>query len=239
MGSAAFAGSFEMISPADTTVTGDIQEVSQLECEVNFKNISANDLNVNVKAEVISITSGHTYAICYGEEGTCYPRQTSSWVCPATLKISAGSLIPANKFVTYCYPSDGVNDPVQGKTVIKYTFYNTADASDFVTYTVNFEYKNGSGVNEIESEQYTYTLDDAWPNPAKDIVNINYTVCDCAPSPMIKVYALNGDELDSKAISWKEKSVQFNTASYNPGTYIYVMEINGEQKKTKKFIISR
>jgi len=68
----------------------------------------------------------------------------------------------------------------------------------------------------------------AYPNPAKTVINLSYSL-DNGQTSSMRIYKTTGQLIEQKQIDSAVDKIQLNVNSYQPGIYIY--EYNGVSKK--------
>lgn len=74
-----------------------------------------------------------------------------------------------------------------------------------------------------------------YPNPAKEIVTLNYSLT--APIGTIEIFKLTGRSVSKNELSSSTGELQINTSGYQAGVYIVVVKQNDNSVLQQKLII--
>ena len=107
-----------------------------------IKNVSSQDLNIKVKTEVISLTYGHTYDVCWNT--ICSPATTSDWLNSSVYTLNTGVETPPSLFFSHYYAYDQSENPIVGSGTIKYTFYVVENPQDNLSFEVTYNFTTSS-----------------------------------------------------------------------------------------------
>lgn len=91
------------------------------------------------------------------------------------------------------------------------------------------------GINDKTANELTLTLN---PNPAKDIMQVNYYLTNVAPVTSY-VYDINGRLMDTKHRGMQlagNQQFTYNTANLAAGSYFFTID-TGKEKITQKFVV--
>ena len=132
----------------------------------------------------------------------------------------------------YLYNEDGVMlydfgefSPwgIKGNKLITYKL----TSSGGITQCTHRIYELGGSFTSIED----VSLDkmSAFPNPASDFINIEYSI---DKQENLQIYDINGRLIDIKQLDISNKSVQLQTSNYVPGIYVWIIG-----KNNGKFIV--
>ncbi|MBS1651844.1 MAG: T9SS type A sorting domain-containing protein [Bacteroidetes bacterium] len=191
----------------------------------DIKNISASSQTYKVKRYDILLNSGATANFCFA--GGCFPPTTT--LAPTTLTLAAGQSASQlsgsyNELVT-----DLNEAPTTGTSTVKYTIYNTTNATDSIQFTIS--YNNAvSGINELNN---SFSLINLYPNPSKDVTNLCVESANFTETSYTILNAL-GAVVYSKDVVLKTGKNKFTieTSGLNKG--IYFVKI---AKSTLKLIV--
>ena len=147
------------------TVTGDNSVLTSDACltthsYLTVKNVSNKIQEILCVKNVISEPSGMSNYFCWG--GNCYGSTTL--VSGSTLILQSGQA-DASSFGGYF---DAYCDP--GSATIEYCFYPIDDPNDKSCIMVTY---HGAATEIIDNEN-EFTMDEFYPNPAKEYISINY-----------------------------------------------------------------
>jgi hypothetical protein len=89
-------------------------------------------------------------------------------------------------------------------------------------------YSCGGICTQIIENQNNKIAPEAYPNPAREIINIPYELNEGEIST-IRIYDINGKMIEQKSVGYHFNSIELNISNYKSGTYIY--ECNGNSGK--------
>jgi len=109
--------------------------------------------------------------------------------------------------------------------VRKYYYYD--ENSTMETYFDEI-YACGGICTQVIENQNNKIAPEAYPNPAREIINIPYELNEGEIST-IRIYDINGKMIEQKSVGYHFNSIELNVSNYKSGTYIY--ECNGNSGK--------
>jgi hypothetical protein len=198
----------------------------QLVVEFIVKNVSASNVVTKVRKTLLATASGQNCYFCYG--GTCY---TPATIVSGTFSIGAGQQLPAG--LNYGLRTEFDNNGVVGTSTVRYMIANNANANDtacvYITYNV--------APMGIESFSNNLSLSNSYPNPASDVVKINYNINGAVSNAYVKVYNALGSLVKSIPVNASKSTVQFDVTDLEEGFYLYTLSSNGKNSTTRKLIV--
>lgn len=188
---------------------------------LDVKNISGATIEVKCIRTIIDTVPDVINSFCWGQ---CYPPFTDTSSVAVTIQSQA-----------FSYEFVGDNDPAgnAGIMKVKYTFYSIKDMDDQVSVFVNYDASESSSV-AANSEQFT--LSKAYPNPANNIVSVDYHLKGI-PEARIAFYNLLGSKVKEIELTDSFGTLTINTSDFIEGIYFYTLLINNESSQTQKLII--
>lgn len=213
----------ERINPMDEITISDHPDSEMMVINtLDVKNISETTIEILCVREIIENIDGSENTFCWG--GLCYPINIDNSSNAATL--SPQSL--TNEF-------SGDYDPrgYAGTTKVEYTFYAKDKPDDNVAVIVNYD---ASDPNTIQESNLQDKLSKAYPNPANNIVSVDYNLSDIS-NARIAFYNLLGSKVNEIALTEPFGTLTINTTDFVEGIYFYSLLINNEATKTQKLII--
>jgi hypothetical protein len=188
---------------------------------LDIKNISSATREVFCVRTIIENIEGTINSFCWG---VCYP----PFVDSSSLAVAIPPQATSYEFV-------GDHDPNghTGVVKVKYTFYDSHSSNDQVSVFVNYDATNTGNVDETQPR---YFMSQAYPNPANDLVKINYEFTDIKNGTIV-IYNLLGTAVEKIDVSGKTGTAKFNTSIYNEGIYFYSLLINNKVIRTQKLIV--
>lgn len=89
------------------------------------------------------------------------------------------------------------------------------------------------------SNQTQDVLLKAWPNPASEIIRLEYQLPDQVKSANLNVYDSNGRRVQNFVIDSHSDHIALSVTDLSPGTYFYNIEYNNQQTAAKKIVVRR
>ena len=199
-----------------------IQEIlyddeNEINTFVGYQNTTGNAIEFRVRKDVLLLNEETTDILfCLGE---CYTGNLS-----LPISLGANENVPANAENAFHATYTGCKDAA----LVKYTFYNTENESDKVSFYIH--YSEGTGLRENEMQVSLR----AYPNPAVNTVSIDYVAPGNNTSLVIKNLA--GREVYRTPVGQSGKK-QVNVSKFYAGMYFYGLESDGKMLCTKKLLI--
>ncbi len=115
------------------------------------------------------------------------------------------------------------------------TVYDPANPSDEATATIVWDCGSSSvSIDEVEENMVSLN---AFPNPAKNNLTVNYAVKGSFNTASIELFDVLGQKLISKNLASNKGEVRLNINSLNAGVYFYSIRVNGQAVKTERVIV--
>lgn len=115
----------------------------------------------------------------------------------------------------YLYPGDNPDDKFIINIIFKYSLQGVDD------------------INGVEA------FSNAYPVPARDVVNFDYNFNSNVNSAMIAVYNMMGQEVMRSDISGMSGKLSLNVSDLTDGVYFYSLIVNGKTEKSSKLVVRR
>jgi hypothetical protein len=188
---------------------------------LDIRNISSVTSEVKCIRTIVENIEGMINSFCWG---TCYPPNVDTSLSAVTILPQATSF----EFV-------GDHDPngLVGIAKVKYTFYDLHNSANQATVYVNYDATNIGGIGK---QQTKYSISDAYPNPADNLVAIDYSFA-TTKNASIVIYNLLGTAIEKMDVSGKTGTFKVNTSDYSEGLYFYSLLIDNKVISTRKLII--
>jgi hypothetical protein len=206
---------------AEITLTSHADSGMMVLDTLDVKNISDVTAEVFCSRTIIENIEGTVNSFCWG---VCYP----PFIDTSSVAVTILPLASSFEFV-------GDHDPngLVGVVKVKYTFYDSHNASNQATVFVNYDATHTGGIADVLPG---YSMTEAYPNPANNIASIDYDF-NGHKNCSIVIYNLLGSVVEKMDVSGKAGTAKFNTSLYNEGIYFYSLLINNEVISTHKMII--
>jgi len=104
---------------------------------------------------------------------------------------------------------------------------------DNLTLTI-LDITTGTQQSDVSGDSF---ISEAWPNPAKDKVQIRYASSDVAGSSDLIITDLSGKRLITIPVKDKQGVIEINTSALSPGIYLYTLTQGNRKLATRKLII--
>jgi hypothetical protein len=198
----------------------------ELVFEANVKNNTEGVLRVGLIRKNIDTVPGTENYFCWA--GACLPANmdtsSTNYVLPAGQTTENGA-----------FSAHYIANEKKGITIIKYTFYDLGDPDINASVVVKYAYSAAEGVNDNTFNNVSFS--NAYPNPATNMVNIDYNLNNNASSASVKVINLLGSVVKSANLSVGSNKVSFDVSDLTQGVYFYSIIVDGNIHQTKKLII--
>ncbi|MCC6372980.1 MAG: T9SS type A sorting domain-containing protein [Bacteroidia bacterium] len=180
---------------------------------------------------VTSTDSAHAY-YCFG--GQCFGASTRI-SGPQTLTVSqSSSQLSGGYQILTADLAETSDENVAGKSIVKYTVFNTANANDTLQFTLLY-LPNNVGVNSYNKLVNSIEV---FPNPTKGDAVLNF-VSDKSFESKVSLINSLGQVVSQNNISVTEgkNKIALNTQNLNSGIYFVSLKA-GEKSIAKKLIIN-
>lgn len=210
-------GDTVVISPDDESVT-------ELVFHAILHNNSSNNINVGaVRTRVEMIGDSEDY-YCWG---ACYPPFLDT--AGTTILINAGAQSAELDFEAH-YTINGAI----GKSIVEYTFYNVADHNENLKVVAIY---NTAPDGIDESILNNIKVSEAYPNPATNFVEFDYSLPHEVETASIKIMNILGSVVKEQQFTDNSGKLRINVSDINSGVYFYTLVVNDEIYKTEKLIV--
>ena len=187
-----------------------------IEFDSDVFNTSDIQHSVSLKVEVFNDTEGIDIGGCWGE---CNAPGNFDF---ETMEILDGA---SENFKIDFY----TNGLIDSKAWVICTFF-VDGVKDFV-----FHLKFGEA--EMSVKEPVITKNNAYPNPATSIVNIDYALN--SGNAQIVFYNILGVTVYEQPLGNQIGTAKINVSDFASGIYFYTIKVNGKAVETKKLIINR
>ena len=191
---------------------------------LDLTNVSEEDVTVRVYKNELDMLEGATAALCFG--GMCYPPATSS---------SGTYVVPAQ--TTLAHPEDAAfhlsyKTTIAGVSYVEFTFANEENYDDHISVVFKLVCDPTSIISTaVATKMY------AFPNPASEIVTVEYAYSGNSNNVQLVIKNLLGATLYTKKLDANGNKVKIDISEYNAGIYFYSIEADGRPLVTKKLLV--
>lgn len=201
---------------------------SPLDSEIYFDplvtNISDIGMSVKVRRTVITAVEGTDNYFCWV---ACYApfidESTESFY------MAPGFTTEPDYFSVHYTPLEH-----PGSTTVDYTFFNKDDESQSQTFRVIFK-ASPDAIDENILRGVSFS--DVFPNPANDLITINYQLVPEVKTAQVRISNLLGSVVGEYTFDQGSTSMKMDVSQMEGGIYFYSIVLNGEVLHTKKLIV--
>ena len=196
--------------------------------KLGIKNLTANDINVVVEKEEVSLVEGTENSFCWGN---CYTPMV--FVSDPPLLVPAGTVSDPGElsFHHQIDPTFEGTGMIPGTSVVKYHAYPAGQPEDRATLEVWFAYH---AENVVETPA---SFGKAYPNPA--VNTVRFDVQGGHGTIKAVLYNLLGQEVKHQMADCAQGKIEFTVNDLQDGIYFCSFFVNNEKVKTEKFIVKR
>jgi len=213
------------VLPDTVTVLVDASNTESTIFHAIINNNSANILTVNCVRTNVEIIEGTINSFCF--ETTCY----SPFIDTATrqLAIPAESSSAEEDFKGEFFANENL-----GISIVKYRFYDFNNVDDYTEVVVKYL----SSPTAIEEDiAKNISLSNAYPNPAINTVNLDYSFDIRFSTASLKIVNLLGSVVKEVEMDQNNSRLSLNVSDMTSGIYFYSVVVNNEIIQTKKLVI--
>jgi len=187
---------------------------------VGYSNVSDQNVFLRVRRRDVTFVPGDELTFCVG--GTCVEQQSGEF------ELAPGETVNAEDVSNGSFHADYTCHS-QGTSVIRFTFFNTDNPEDEVSFYVYASTALGVPQHTAEVQAHAY------PNPATTMVNIRYKVENPQGAHLV-IRNILGSEVYRESVQGEGRSV-VSTSDLAPGIYVYGIEEKGSMLITKKLLV--
>ena len=183
-------------------------------------------MSVMVSRERLDMQPNASSQFCWG---LCFSPATT--VSPEPKLIQSEEFSTNEDFSGHYLPNGDL-----GNSYVKYNFYNETNQFNIISAVVRFlatptgiaeEAMNGGRISEI------------YPNPASNVINLDYELTSKVNEASLKVFNLLGAEVKTANLERNSNKATLDVSDLNNGIYFYTVFINGDAFKTKKLVLQK
>lgn len=204
------------------TVYGD-PAASGIDFGCIFTNNTDNNVNIKVRRNQVSMLEGTSSYFKWNQ--TLAPTIDMS----EAYLINAGESTPDDFFKVYYQPYGQI-----GISIIEFTFFNINVENEYITLVIKF---NTTSDDIDENILRNMTVSDIYPNPAKDIVSIDFDIPRDVETASVKIVNVLGSIVKEQSIERGSNKLSIDVSDLNDGIYFYSMFINEELYKTERLVV--
>jgi hypothetical protein len=212
----------ELLAPeSEITLSGQPDSGMIVLETLDVKNISDVTLQVKCIRTILENVDSTSNSFCWG---VCYPPSFDTSTLAVTIYSQEAS-----------YEFSGDHNPAGqiGKAKVKYSFFDVHTPEAKANVFVNYDH---SQANEIKNKPSSVVVSGLYPNPANNIVSLDYDFTGERNSKIL-IYSLLGTKIEEFDVSDRSGRLTLNTSEYNEGIYFCSVKVNNEIVKTQKLFV--
>ncbi len=226
---------FNITAPKSSIVLRDPQLVATHsyeedgEAKISIENFSSSPITVKTTMKKISGPASHLPYMCFTN---CYTPEV--FESPDTETLAPGTI--NDKFIGHLNVAVKSDDAI-GKSVVKFCFVNVNNTSDSVCADVIFNVTKATGLEDGSISINGMKISPAYPNPASDFVNINYSMPLRVERAYLEVFSSIGRTIRTETLDPYKQSIKLDVSNFKPGIYFYRVVVNGRRSATRRFVV--
>jgi hypothetical protein len=186
-------------------------------------NNAAANKSIHLKKVHVNVVNGTDNYFCWG---LCYGPNTFLSIDPVTLAAGATNDLDFSAH----YSANGI----MGVSRIRYVFFDAANPNDSVSFFIDWN----AGTVGLNDPQEQISFSSAYPNPATNLVNFNYSIpSSYNDDAQVIIKNLLGDVVKIQSVEGRKGKVQINLTDLQSGVYFYTFRVNGNNFVTKKLVV--
>ncbi len=218
--------SIKIINPVEPEVTL-IADPEEEFVKFNHKiqNVTFQSINIKTKVNVIEIADGHLYSFC--DLNQCYPYTNQNF--ESSMPFTLASYESTDEYFYIEIKPNGIS----GLTKLHITFFNEANESDSIGYTLIVDV--ATSLNELNISNQI----EIYPNPASDYLIFRNNSSFNLNNPIITIYNNSGEPVLTEHFYLHSFMIIDKIEQLSQGLYFYELKaITGVNAKGR-FIIVR
>lgn len=189
--------------------------------EIEMKNNASTDKNIIVKKVHGTLTPGTDNYFCWG---ACFSPDV--FMSDPVFLYTGQS---TNEFSVHYMPNN-----IVGISEVSYVIWDADVRADSIWFTMQYDATN-VGIATIEGSSKL----SAYPNPARNQVNISYQLPANSKTANLRMINLTGQEVYSCILDGNKGIKNINVSNLSPGMYIYALYSDGKVISTQKLSVNR
>ncbi len=197
------------------------------ELQIEFNVAINEDMRIVGKKTPTNFVEGTSTWICFGQclAPSTGVQETEPYTATAGEVLALSGHYMADDYMT-------VLGQEQQMTI---EIWNAATPDDKFVINITLKYSL-DGVGESNAVE---AFSNAYPMPARDVVNFDYSFGSSASNATIAIYNMMGQEVLRSDISGESGKLSLNVSDLADGVYFYSLMVNGKIEKSSKLVIRR
>lgn len=198
-----------------------------------LRNTTDQPVEFTLNMEFLQIQMGHEAAVCWE---LCYDYTDLAFLVPGTTTLGPNESSLPGQFSAHLHPYKRISldplvysDPVEGETIIKFTFTPVNNPEGKLEYVVTFVVDDPSSVDD----ELSMALEGFYPNPSQNFINLNLSNS-ISEQLNINIFDINGNRVKSLTAPAGTNSQMIDVADLATGSYLININ-NGKVSRTKQF----
>jgi len=204
------------------TVYGD-PEVSGIDFGAIFTNNKDENVNISVRRDTIHMLVGTSSYFKWNQTLAPSVDLSEAYI------VNAGESTPVDYFKVYYQPYGQI-----GISIIQFRFQNINSENEFVKLIIKF---NTTSDDIDENIIRNMTISDLYPNPAQDMISIEYDMPREVESANVRIVNVLGSVVKEVPLDTRDNKLSIDVSNLNDGIYFYSIFINDELYNTEKLIV--
>lgn len=192
-------------------------QYGELECHMQVRNNTGNDLEIYVSKTVISEVAGTSNYFCWGD---CYSDAVET--STSYVVVTAGNVSSESEFSGHYMPND-----LLGETKVKYTFFVQNNPDMRVSFIARYV------MGEVGVNSFDEIVLAIFPNPAKTLINIAFAD---ESAKTVALYNMTGQKVLEQSVDGVSLS-RIPVEELGAGMYFCSVLVDGKAVATKKVVI--
>ena len=194
------------------------------EIQIEFTVTANENMRLVGKKTPINLVDGTTTWICFGQ--CLAPSTTVQETEPYQVTAGEGVLLSGH------YMADDYMAVLGQAQQITLEIWDASNPDDKFTINVTFTYS----LEGIEDYNSVETFSNAYPVPARDVVNFDYNFAS-SENAEVAIYNMMGQEVLRNNISGMSGKLSINVSDLTDGVYFYSLIVNGKTEKSSKLVV--
>jgi hypothetical protein len=157
-------------------------------------------------------------------------------LCYAPSTVVSGN-VTVNSGAQFLLVTDFTPDNTTGVSIVRYSVFNTAVASDSVYFFIEYHVSpTGIGSHSMVKAN----IGSPMPNPAASVFNMNYNLGTSYGHGVAKmvIYNMLGEAVKTETLVDAEGTFRMDVSILDNGVYFTSLEVDGKQLSTKRLVVS-
>lgn len=215
--------SWEGETLGDTVMVWGSPDTSEIILYAHVYNNTDNEIGVKVRRRHIETVDSTGDYFCWG---ACFPDFVDE-----SDPVAVAPGLSADEFSSHYKPQSHI-----GTSIIEYTFFNVDNEDQSVSIVVKY-WASPQGI--AEDVMNGGSISDIYPNPATQLVNLDYNMPSEVDFAKVRIVNLLGAVVKESVVDRNANKLTMDVSDLEGGIYFYNIIVNGDIYKTKKLIVRK